>query len=209
MKPAKYHKRSSGFTLLEAIVSLFLLAVMSVMAYQAIESVLNTNQRSRNELSNEQQLQLAWQIISNDILHLRARSYADGFGGIEAAYQTSNSDILLSFTRGGGALLESNPTGLTRVQYRLDDTGRLLRTVWPAFVSIRDSDGQQRVLLEDVSAIDFNNLTALGYYSLNWPPIDVEFENNLLSLPLMVDVSIQLEDGTVSRRLLPGVESNG
>jgi len=209
MKPAEYHKRSSGFTLLEAIVSLFLLAVMSVMAYQAIESVLNTNQRSRNELSNEQQLQLAWQIISNDILHLIARSYADGFGGIEAAYQTSNSDILLSFTRGGGALLESNPTGLTRVQYRLDDTGRLLRTVWPAFVSIRDSDGQQRVLLEDVSAVDFNNLTTLGYYSLNWPPIDVEFENNLLSLPLMVDVSIQLEDGTVSRRLLPGVESNG
>lgn len=209
MKPVMNHKRPTGFTLLEAMVSLFLLAVMSVMAYQAIESVLNTNQRSRDELSNEQQLQLAWQIISNDFLHLRARSYADGFGGIEAAYQTSNNDILLSFTRGGGALLESNPTGLTRVQYSLDDSGRLLRTVWPAFVSLRDSDGQQRVLLDDVSAVDFNNLTALGYYSLDWPPIDAEFENSLLSLPLMVEVSILLENGTLTSRLLPGVENNG
>jgi general secretion pathway protein J len=200
---------SKGFTLLEAMVSLFLLAVMSVMAYQAIESVLDTNQRSREDLADEQQLQLAWQIISNDFLHLRARQYADGFGGIEAAYQTSNSDILLSFTRGGGALLESNPTGLTRVQYSLNDDGRLVRTVWPVFVSTRDSDGQQRVLLNDVEGVDFNNLTALGYYSLDWPPIDAEFQDNLLSLPLMVDVSILLEDGTVSRRLLPGVENNG
>ncbi|PCJ42766.1 MAG: hypothetical protein COA71_04495 [SAR86 cluster bacterium] len=202
-------KNSHGFTLLETIVSLFLLAVMSVMAYQAIESVLGANQRSREALEDEQQLQLTWQIISNDLLHLRARQYADGFGGIEAAYQTSNSDILLSFTRGGGALLESNPTGLTRIQYSLDDEGHLLRTVWPAFVSTRDSDGQQRLLLDEVSSVDFNNLTALGYYSLDWPPIDVGFEDNLLSLPLMVEVSIFLEDGTISSRLLPGVENNG
>ena len=202
-------KNSHGFTLLETMVSLFLLAVMSIMAYQAIESVLGANQRSQEALEGEQQLQLAWQIISNDFLHLRARQYADGFGGIEAAYQTSNSDIKLSFTRGGGALLGSNPTGLTRIQYSLDDEGRLIRTVWPVFVSIRDSDGQQRVLLNEVSSVDFNNLTALGYYSLNWPPIDIDLEDNLLSLPLMVEVSILLEDGTLSSRLLPGVESNG
>jgi general secretion pathway protein J len=202
-------KNLQGFTLLETIVSLFLMAVMSVMAYQAIETVLGANQRSQESLEDEQQLQLTWQIISNDFLHLRARQYADGFGGIEAAYQTSNSDILLSFTRGGGAILESNPTGLTRVQYSLDEDGRLVRTVWPVFLSMRDSEGQQRVLLNKVSAVDFNNLTILGYYSLDWPPIDVDFENNLLSLPLMIEISILLEDGTISSRLLPGVENNG
>jgi type II secretion system protein J len=88
------NNHSQGFTLLETVVSLFLLAVMSVMAYQAIEAVLGANQRSQEALAEEQQLQLTWQVISNDLLHLRARHYADGFGGIEAAYQTSNSDIL-------------------------------------------------------------------------------------------------------------------
>ncbi len=106
-------------------------------------------------------------------------------------------------------MLGSNPTGLTRVQYSLDDEGRLLRTVWPIFVSLRDSDGQQRVLLDSVSDIDFNNLTALGYYSLDWPPIEVEFEENILSLPLMVEVSILLEDGSISSRLFPGIQNNG
>tara|TARA_R110000824_G_scaffold315042_1_gene502077 strand:- start:92472 stop:93089 length:618 start_codon:yes stop_codon:yes gene_type:complete len=205
MKMNKVH----GFTLLETMVSLFLLAVMSVMAYQAIETVLNANQRSREELGDEMDLQLAWQVMANDFLHMRARSYADGFGGIEAAYQTGTSDILLSFTRGGGALLESNPTGLTRVQYSLDDEGRLLRTVWPVFISARDSDGQQRVLLRGVKQIDFNHLSELSFYSLDWPPIDAEIEASLLSLPLMVEISIELENGELSSRLMPGVENNG
>ena len=147
--------------------------------------------------------------MANDFLHMRARAYADGFGGIEAAYQTGTSDVLLSFTRGGGALLESNPTGLTRVQYSLDDEGRLLRTVWPVFISARDSDGQQRVLLKGVTHVDFNHLSELSFYSLDWPPIDAEIDASLLSLPLMVEISIELENGEVSSRLLPGVENNG
>ena len=198
-----------GFTLLETMVSMFLLAVMSVMAYQAIETVLGANQRGREALADEMDLQLAWQIIANDLMHMRARAYADGFGGVEAAYQTGTSDILLSFTRGGGALLESNPTGLTRVQYSLDDEGKLLRTVWPVCMSARDSDGQQRVLLNGVSQVDFNQLTELGYYSYAWPPIDAEMEASLLSLPQMVEVSIEMANGEVSSRLIPGVENNG
>lgn len=198
-----------GFTLLETLVSLMLLAVMSVMAYQAIEAVLGANQRSKEELAGELEIQHAWQILSNDFLHLRARPYADGFGGIEAAYQTGTSDILLSFTRGGGAVLGSNPTGLSRVQYSLDDDGRLLRTVWPAYVSLRDSDGQERVLLNNVANIEFSQLSELGYYSLDWPPIDAELEDNRRSLPQMVEVTIEMEDGSSTRRLFPGVENNG
>lgn len=198
-----------GFTLLETMVSLALLAIMSVMAYQAVEAVLNANQRSREGLAEELEVQQAWQILTNDFLHLRARQYADGFGGIEAAYQTGTSDILVSFTRGGGALLEANPSGLSRIQYSLDEEGRLLRTVWPVYVSTRDSDGQQRVLLNGVSRIEFNHLTTSSYYTLDWPPIDMDPEESRLSLPLMVDIRIEMEDGSSSHRLLPGVENNG
>jgi len=105
-------RRQPGFTLIETVVSLLLLAIMSIMAYQAIEVVLTANQRSQDDLAEELDLQRAWRIIGNDLMHLRSRHYADGFGGIEAAYETGTSGILLSFTRGGGALLESNPTGL-------------------------------------------------------------------------------------------------
>lgn len=200
---------SSGFTLLETLVSMMLLAVMSVMAYQAIEAVLNANQRNEMAQAGDLEIQQAWQIMTNDFLHLRARPYADGFGGIEAAYQTGTSDILLSFTRGGGAPLESNPTGLNRVQYSLDEEGQLIRTVWPVYVSYRDSDGQQRVILHNVEEIEFNQLSELSYYSLNWPPLDLEGEDNTTRLPLMVEVNIEMQDGTSTHRLFPGAENNG
>ena len=64
-------KRHSGFTLIEAIVSLALLAVLSVMSYQAVEVVMGVNERSRNDLADEAQLQRAWQIIARDLMHMR------------------------------------------------------------------------------------------------------------------------------------------
>lgn len=200
---------SQGFTLLETLVSMMLLAVMSVMAYQAIEAVLNANQRNELAQAGDLEIQRAWQIMGSDFLHLRARPYADGFGGVEAAYQTGTTEILLSFTRGGGALLESNPTGLSRVQYSLDDEGQLIRTVWPAYVGLRDSEGQQRVILRHVEQIEFNQLSELSYYSFNWPPLELEGETTRTSLPLMVEVTIEMQDGTSTHRLFPGAENNG
>ena len=65
--------RQQGFTLIETVVSLLLLAVVSMMSYQAVEVVLGTNERSRGDLADEMQLQRAWQIMGRDILHLRPR----------------------------------------------------------------------------------------------------------------------------------------
>jgi len=51
--------RQRGFTLIETVVSLLLLAVVSMMSYQAVEVVLGTNERSRGDLADEMQLQRA------------------------------------------------------------------------------------------------------------------------------------------------------
>jgi general secretion pathway protein J len=52
--------RQRGFTLIETVVSLLLLAVISVLSYQAVEVVLGTNERSRGDLVEETELQRAW-----------------------------------------------------------------------------------------------------------------------------------------------------
>ena len=77
--------RQTGFTLIEAVVSLMLLSVMSVMSYQAVEVILGANDRSRGQLEDESQLHRAWQVISRDIMHLRPRAFADGLGAVEPA----------------------------------------------------------------------------------------------------------------------------
>ena len=86
----------NGFTLIEAIVSLFLLSILSIMSYQAVEVVTGVNERSRNGVEDEAKLQRAWQVIGRDILHMRPRTFHDGLDGIEAAYFTNPSDFGLA-----------------------------------------------------------------------------------------------------------------
>ena len=87
----------SGFTLIEVIVSLALLAVISVMSYQAVEVVTKVNERSRSGVASEAQLQRAWQIIGRDLMHIRPRRFYDGLGDIEGAYLTNPSDFGVRF----------------------------------------------------------------------------------------------------------------
>src|SRR5690606_20881566 len=121
-----------GFTLIETVIAMLLLAIMSIMGYQAVEVVLGANQRSQAGLADEMALQRAWQIIGNDLIHMRARPFADGLGGIEPAYQTGLASMdLLRMTRGGGASLRASPSGLSRITYSVSAEGELLRSAGP------------------------------------------------------------------------------
>ena len=193
-----------GFTLIEVVVSLGLLAVMSVMAYQALSVVLDANERSRIAAMEQQRLQRAWQIIGRDLWHLRARSFADGLGKIEPPYETDPSGFGVKFSRGGVPMLDSNPTGVSRVYYTLNPDHELVRTTWAITDSPRITDGTQTVLLNDVREVVFEHLSNDNAYSRDWPPIKIG-SNSLL--PRMIKITIELDTGLVTSRLFPGVVS--
>ena len=199
-------KTNSGFTLIEAIVSLALLAVLSVMSYQAIEVVMGVDERSRNDLADEAQLQRAWQIIGRDLMHLRPRRFSDGLGSVESAHVTDPSDFGVRFSRGGGPMVRSNPSGVRRIDYRLNQEQQLIRTSWAITESPRQSDGTVLTLLDNVSKVEFNHLAKSGNYSLDWPPINVNLSP--YALPRMISVTITAENGFETSRLFAGVVSD-
>ena len=199
-------KTNSGFTLIEAIVSLALLAVLSVMSYQAIEVVIGVDERSRNDLADEAQLQRAWQIIGRDLMHLRPRRFLDGLGSVEPAYVTDPSDFGVRFSRGAGPMVRSNPSGVRRIDYRLNQEQQLIRTSWAITESPRQSDGTVLTLLDNVSKVEFNHLAKSGNYSLDWPPINVNLSP--YALPRMISVTITAENGFETSRLFAGVVSD-
>ncbi len=199
-------KKNSGFTLIEAIVSLALLAVLSVMSYQAIEVVIGVDERSRNDLADEAQLQRAWQIIGRDLMHLRPRRFSDGLGSVEPAYVTDLSNFGVRFSRGGGPMVRSNPSGVRRIDYKLNQEQQLIRTSWAITESPRQSDGTVLTLLDNVSKVEFNHLAKSGNYSLDWPPINVNLSP--YALPRMISVTITAENGFETSRLFAGVVSD-
>ena len=163
-------KRQSGFTLVEAVVSLLLLAVMSVMSYQAVEVILDANERSRGTLSNEAELHRAWQIINRDLLHLRPRVFADGLGSREPAYVTNPDQFGVRFGRGGGPMIRSNPSGVSRIEYRLNKDNQLERRSWPVTTTSLNNDGNLLVLLNNVADVEIEQLSRGGIFVPDWPP---------------------------------------
>jgi general secretion pathway protein J len=190
-----------GFTLIEAVISVALLAIISLMSYQALDLIMGANERSRTDLADEAQLQRAWQIINRDMFHLRKRGFKDGLGGTEPAYITNKSEFGVRFSRGGGPMVRTNPSGIRRIEYRFDDDQQLVRQSWGIAESPRFSDGVVQVLLDHVSEVNFEHLDQTNNFVPSWPPIS----GGGSSLPKMIRVTISLEDGTQSTRLFLGV----
>ena len=196
----------SGFTLIEVIVSLALLAVILVMSYQAVEVVTKVNERSRSGVASEAQLQRAWQIIGRDLMHIRPRRFHDGLGDIEGAYLTNPSDFGVRFSRGGGPMLRTNPSGMRRVNYTINEDDQLIRTSWAITESPRQSDGTTLILLDKVQDVEFNHLDGNGNYSVDWPPLNSRQTDK--ALPRMISVTIITENEVETSRLFPGVVSD-
>ena len=194
--------RQGGFSLIEVVVSIGLLSVMSILAYQALEVVMATNDRSHDTMSQQVNLRRAWAIIQRDLLHMRNRPFNDGLGKLERPYETDLSEFGVRFSRGGGPMLASNPSGLMRVYYGLDDERNLIRTTWAITASPRYSDGNTRILLSNVDEVIFEHLSEKNEYSENWPPLNSQ---SAPMLPKMIRVMIRLKDGDSTSRLFPGV----
>jgi len=198
-------RQQLGFTLIEALIALSLIAIISIMSYQAVEVVILADQRSRAELSDEAQLHRAWQIIHRDLMHLRKRSFKDGLGGVEPPYITDNSQFGVRFSRGGGPMVRSNPSGIRRIQYSLNESQQLVRQSWGISESPRYSDGVTQLLLDNVAEVLFEHMDKDDKtFTPTWPPLG---KLTSKKLPIMIRVTISLNTGAETSRLFLGVAS--
>lgn len=139
----------SGFTLLEVIIALSIFAVISVMSYQGINTLITTEQKSRHALTDLTELQRALMIWERDLRQAAPRSITNDYGTTQPSMQT-----------GEGMLLElsannyydwSGKSGHTiqRIRYRFSE-GKLIREVWAYPDYMQTTQPQALILLENL-----------------------------------------------------------
>ena len=185
--------RQQGFTLIELLIAIVLTAIISTMAYQALESASNGATRTREVLRDINKLDKAWQLIGQDMRNILPAGQVPNPAEMPlqgASLATKGKDslqLIMTFTRGGWV----NPMGRLRsdlqlVNYRLEE-GTLIRDYYPQRNRpLQDMDFEReslhQTILENVTDIQLrflsesyiksNGKSALEGedFSRNWEP---------------------------------------
>ena len=193
-----------GFTLLEVIISIAILSVISVLTYSGFQLMVENDVRSRAYYDEEMQLHQAWRVITQDILHLRARPVRDQLGGQQGAFEVGVQGLIARFSRAGYAPSKLAPSGLIRVAYRLNSESALERLVWPVLDASTAAEPQIQTLVTKISGMSVESLETNNNFARVWPPLNTNTALN--QTPKLIRVTIVDSEGIATSKTMPGLE---
>lgn len=151
-----------GFTLVELLVALGVSALVATLAYTGIATAIGASQTLEAEIRRLGDVQLALNIIEEDLQHARPRAITNGYGSDEPAFTGGGSaQAVLEFTRGGVANLQGLPRSeLQRIRYVLEGDA-LWRQSWPVLDRVDETIAPESVLLlENIEQLGLDFLAA-------------------------------------------------
>ena len=192
-------RRQQGFTLLELMVAMVIFSLMSLMAYQGMQSVFASREQTDADAKKLQAIQMTFLVLQRDLEFISEREIRDEYGDRQPAFKLSeDSDYRLELTRDGFRNPAQLPrSSLQRVAYRLTDKG-LYRVRWSVLDRAPDSQVIKRRLLDSVEEFSVRVLDEKNEWQLAWP-----MSAQSHTFPRAVEVSLTLTGwGRLSRLFL-------
>lgn len=183
----------AGFTLVELLIALVILALLSVAGFRGLNAVIAARDRVSAETRWWQHLEIFFAQMEQNISQAIPRRARDAGGvaqpeWIGHAVVSAEDDAELTFTRAG---IEGDSTVLLapqRIAYRFENSA-IVMLRWPT------PDAGERVrpfrypLLEGVKLFSLRHMDANGNWLNQWPPSQTQG-----GLPRAVEVTLVLLD---------------
>jgi general secretion pathway protein J len=193
-------RRPRGFTLVEALVAVAILAIVALIAWRATASMSDSEARLAAETARWRQLDALLTRIEADMREAIPRTSRHG-ASQEVAWSAAPVDgagnTSLVFSRAGPDALDEPGNGGQRVGYRLRD-GRIEVLYWPRLDNVAAKDPAAYPLADGIARFRILELAPDGGWSDRWPLPGIEPH----ALPRGVRVDIELADGGVVERWL-------
>lgn len=191
-------RRAGGFTLVEALVAVAILAIVATIAWRATAAMTDSEARLASESARWRRLDALMTRMEADMRTAIPRSVRHGSvvepawlaGPIDAAGNTT-----LVFTRAGPDAIDEPDSGGQRIGYRLRD-GRIELLYWPRLDNVATRDPATYALVDGITRFRVLQLGADARWTERWPPSGVD------GIPRGVRVDVELADGSVIERWL-------
>jgi general secretion pathway protein J len=198
--PLPKTKNQQGFTLLELLVALAIFAVIAVMAYSGLDTVLTARSQTEQHATQLAHLQKAITWLGRDIEQYIERPIRDQYGDNQLSLQGTNSQIEL--TRAGWRNpAQQQRSSLQRVAYHLENQ-TLSRSYWWVLDRAQDTHPIQINLLNNVVNLQLRYLDKSLRWHEQWPPSDFSTTNTntLPIIPKAIEVTLTVNEwGRITR----------
>lgn len=190
----------NGFTLLELLVAIAVFAVVALLSYGGLATVLDAREETEVNAERLRALQQTMLMLQRDLDQTAPRGIRDEYGDQQPAMHGGPDWI--EFTRSGW----SNPADqqrsqLQRVAYALREHN-LVRAHWQVLDRAQDSAPFEAPLLAQTRTLRLRFLGANGEWQDTWPPPtpgDAPMAQALL--PRAIELELELEHWGSMKRL--------
>jgi general secretion pathway protein J len=186
-----------GFTLIEILIALAILAVIATLGYRGVSSLVDSEVQLTSEAERWRTLDSFFARIEADLRQALPREVRMGATREPAwlADADGNGNTELRLSRAGPEFDADPGAAGQRIGYRMEHDV-LTVLYWPRLDQAGTSAPTRHVLASGVSAFRLSFLDATGSWRVRWPAMGEA------ALPRAVRIELALADGALVERLL-------
>jgi len=196
--------REEGFSLIETLVALFVIALVSTTAGAMLLDTMRATETVDAVAGEIREMEVATGLLRSDLAAMTRRaskppnSYVAATG--PAGTDGRRDGLVLAFVRGGWADLagpESTRSDLARVEYHRRGE-RLMRRIYAAPDPATRTPYSERVLFDDITDLNLRYFSD-GAWSEGWRSPGATLDQQM---PDLVELTVTRSDGRVIRQKL-------
>lgn len=190
MKQDRVH-RQRGFTLVELLAALFILALLALMSYRGMVAVMDTREQLRVESEKWRRTGAFFARFERDIRLSAPRPVLTAAGQSPAWLGRANAggQPQLEFSRFGSGERQDQDSA-RRLGYRLNERGEIELWFWPGLDTAADAPAERHAVLADVQVFELRYMDSQLTWVEAWP-----LASGAPPIPLAVRLRIVLGSG--------------
>jgi general secretion pathway protein J len=185
------YRKSCGFTLIELMAAMLILALLALMSHRGLATVLDTRDHARLETEKWQRVSAFLDRFERDIMLAAPRPVrtADGLAPPWRSQPASLADNRpqIEFSRFAST---DNMDIARRLAYHLNSKGEIELWIWPALDVSPDSTPGRYAVLSNVTRFEVNYMGATLNWEDQWPVAGIAAE-----IPKAVRLRLVLASG--------------